>query len=177
MGLCTALPHEAAARVLVVGIDGASWSVIDPMIAEGALPNFAALIERGGSAELATVEPLTSPVVWSSIATGRSPEAHGITDFFATAANLRVPTIYERLAVRGRRVGLYAVLMTWPPSPLPQGFVVPAWLRRDDSTWPPDLRAARVGAEPLSRTDYTNKAGNRHFLEQAESEVAQKLDS
>ena len=76
MGLCTALPHEAAARVLVVGIDGASWCVIDPMIAEGALPNFAALIERGGSAELDTVDPLTSPVVWSSIATGRSPEAH-----------------------------------------------------------------------------------------------------
>jgi predicted AlkP superfamily phosphohydrolase/phosphomutase len=81
------------ARVFVIGIDGGSWNVIDPMLEAGELPALQALIEKGGSANLETVEPLTSPVVWTSIATGRRPESHGITDFFSTRATIAVPTI------------------------------------------------------------------------------------
>lgn len=125
--------------MVLVGLDGASWNVIDPMIAEGALPNLAAIAVSGVTADLETVEPVTSPVVWTSIATGRSPEQHGVTDFFSTAASISAPTVFERLAARGLRVGLYDYLMTWPPAPLPGGFVVPGWLRRDDAVWPPDL--------------------------------------
>ena len=89
--------------------------MIDPLIAEGALPHFAALAKDGVSADLATVEPVNSPTVWTSIATGRSPEAHGITNFFDTALDRQVPTVFERLAAGGRRVGLYDYLATWPP--------------------------------------------------------------
>jgi len=166
---------SATGRVLVIGIDGASWQVIDSMIARGELPHIAALIERGGSAELETVEPVTSPVVWTSIATGRSPEDHGVGDFFATRAQIRVPTVYERLAASGHRVGLYDVLMTWPPASLPNGFVVPAWLRRDDVTWPTD---ALAGFEPpLFRTVYQAKPSNRDYLAQARQEVVDKARS
>ncbi len=130
---------SALARVILVGLDGASWNVIDPMVAAGELPNLAAIAREGVTAELETVEPVTSPVVWTSIATGRSPEHHGVTDFFTTAARIRTPTIFERLAAQGHRVGLYDYLMTWPPIALPDGFVIPGWLRRDDSLHPPDL--------------------------------------
>ncbi len=141
------LAMPAHARVVLVGLDGASWNVIDPMIAAGELPNLAAVAAEGVAAELETVEPVTSPVVWTSIATGRSPEHHGVTDFFSTAADVTTPTVFERLAARGVRVGLYDFLMTWPPAVLPEGFVIPGWLRRDDTVTPADVWS-RIELEP-----------------------------
>jgi predicted AlkP superfamily phosphohydrolase/phosphomutase len=171
--VATAVAGTSQARVVVIGIDGGSWNAIDPLIAAGELPNLAALVARGGAADLDTVEPLTSPVVWTSIATGRRPEVHGVSDFFSTRTTIPVPTIYERLAARGRRVGLYEVLMTWPPPALPGGFVVPGWLRRDDTTWPPDALEGRS----VFRTVYQAKPSNRDYLEQAWQEGARKPDS
>jgi predicted AlkP superfamily phosphohydrolase/phosphomutase len=105
LALASAVP--AGARVVLFWIDGGAWPQIDRGLAAGELPAFAALAARGVTAELTTVEPVISPVVWSSIATGRSPEAHGITDFFRNRTQLRVPTVFERLAAAGQRVGLY----------------------------------------------------------------------
>jgi type I phosphodiesterase/nucleotide pyrophosphatase len=150
--LAFAAPAEAG-RVVLLGVDGASWSVIDPLLAEGALPHFAALARDGVSAELATVEPVNSPTVWTSIATGRSPEAHGITNFFDTALDRQVPTVFERLAASGRRVGLYDYLATWPPPSFPGGFVIPGWTRRDLAVTPGNV-FARAGLAPPYR--YSN---------------------
>lgn len=130
---------RAEARVTLIGVDGASWNLIDPMLASRELPNLAALIARGATANLETVEPLTSPVVWTSIATGRSPAAHGVTDFLATRLSIRSPSSFERLAHSGLRVGLYDYLVTWPPAALNNGFAIPGWLRRDPSVTPTDV--------------------------------------
>ena len=130
--------------MVLVGIDGGSWNLIDPLLASGELPRLAELIERGVSAELEAVDPLISPAVWTSIATGRRPEVHGVTSFFADRRAIRVATAWERLAAAGVRVGLYDYLITWPPRQLPQGFVAPGWLRRDASVAPIDL-FARAG--------------------------------
>jgi predicted AlkP superfamily phosphohydrolase/phosphomutase len=161
------------AKVLVIGVDGGSWNAIDPMLEAGELPNLQALIVLGGSADLDTVEPVTSPVVWTSIATGRMPEIHGITDFFSTRATIAVPTIYERLAATRKRVGLYEVLMSWPPPPLPGGFVVPGWLRRDETTWPPNA----LDELSVFRTNYQKKPRNRDHLEQVAREATSKARS
>lgn len=142
----TARPATAG-RVVLVGVDGASWNRIDELIAEGALPHLSGLIARGVAANLSTVEPLISPTVWATVATGRSPEAHGIEDFYVGARDLRVPTVFERLARQGLAVGLYDWLVTWPPQRFPNGFVIPGWLRRDPRIEPPDA-FARAGVEP-----------------------------
>ncbi len=147
--IAVAPAQRAAARVILFGIDGGSWPLVDRGIAAGELPNFAALAARGVTAEMTTVEPVISPVVWTSIATGRSPAAHGVTDFFRNRTHVRVPTVFERLAARGQRVGLYEYLVTWPPRTLPDGFVIPDWLRRDDRVTPPDL-FARAGLDPYA---------------------------
>lgn len=147
LGVGAAAGAPAQARVVLLGIDGASWSVIDPLLAAGELPELAALLARGAGAELETVEPVISPVVWTSIATGRSPAAHGISGFVSTRLQLATPTVFERLAAAGLRVGLYEYLVTWPPPALPGGFVVPDWMRRDARVWPADVWE-RADVEP-----------------------------
>ncbi len=162
----------ATARIVLVGIDGGSWNVIDPMLAAGELPHLAGLVSRGVSAELETVEPLRSPVVWTSIATGRSPEVHGVGDFFATALRIQAPTVFERLAAKGLRVGLYDYLVTWPPASLPGGFVIPGWLRRDDSVTPADVWS-RIPFSPFVNAYYGAKT-NADYLARAHLEVREK---
>jgi hypothetical protein len=162
-----------AGRVLLLGVDGASWSVIDPLVAEGALPNFAALAAAGVTAELETVEPVNSPTVWTSIATGRSPEAHGIHDFLQTALDRAVPSVFERLAAAGRRVGLYDYLVTWPPTDLPGGFVIPGWTHRDHAVAPPDV-FARSGLVPPYHYSVEGLRLRHEYLPRCREELQRK---
>ncbi|MGH0030360.1 MAG: alkaline phosphatase family protein [Myxococcota bacterium] len=163
------------ARVVVVGVDGASWSRIDPMLAAGELPALAALAERGVTADLATVEPVISPVVWTSIATGRSPDAHGITHFYAQRTHIAVPTVWSRLAAAGLRVGVYDWLVGWPPAAYPGGFSIPGWLRLDESVHPPDVYA-RAGVAPYRYGMETTRTPEQ-FVDNCRRELAHKPDT
>lgn len=81
-----AMPDGDASRpltkVLLVGCDGAEWQVIDRMIERGELPALRDLIERGIRASLETIPNHPSPALWTSLATSKSPLAHGIADFW-----------------------------------------------------------------------------------------------
>ncbi len=72
-----------ATRPLVfVAADGLEWDVLLKLMGEGALPNLAALARDGFAAELQTLDVTLSPVIWTTIATGKRPDEHGITDFW-----------------------------------------------------------------------------------------------
>jgi len=71
-------PAEVSSRVLLVGIDGATFRVIDPLFREGRLPNLRRIAKNGVVGPLRSHFPLLSPRVWTSIATGKLPENHGI---------------------------------------------------------------------------------------------------
>jgi len=68
-------------RLLIVGWDAADWKIAGPLVDRGELPNLAKLIERGVMADLATLQPVLSPMLWNSIATGHRPDRHGILGF------------------------------------------------------------------------------------------------
>jgi predicted AlkP superfamily phosphohydrolase/phosphomutase len=68
-------------RFVVVGLDGQEPKITDRLMAEGKLPNFKKLADRGCYRRLATTYPAISPVAWSSFATGTSPAKHNIFDF------------------------------------------------------------------------------------------------
>lgn len=126
-------------RFVVVGLDGGSWRVIDPLLAEGALPVTARIMREGATGVLWSMEPSSSSVLWTTIATGRRPEEHGVHDFYATQnAQLRATRFWEVASAAGERIGIFQWLVTWPPDPLP-GFIVPGWLARDARTQPADL--------------------------------------
>lgn len=77
------MKNQAPRRVVVVGLDGLEPTIVEAMLAQGALPNLAKLAsgENGGVARVATTAPAQTPVAWSSFATGTNPGGHGVFDF------------------------------------------------------------------------------------------------
>jgi predicted AlkP superfamily phosphohydrolase/phosphomutase len=115
-------------RVLLVGIDAATWDVIRPLMAAGRLPTLAGLVRSGWSATLESMEPTLSPAIWTTIATGRPPITHGINGFLArgpdgqsipVTSNVRLREALWTIAGRyGRRVNAVGWYVTWPPEPV-----------------------------------------------------------
>lgn len=68
-------------RVMLIGWDAADWKVIRPLLEKGEMPNLARLIASGVHGNLATIYPPLSPMLWTSIATGKRPYKHGIHGF------------------------------------------------------------------------------------------------
>jgi len=68
-------------KVIVIGLDGFEPTLVEPLLAAGALPNLARLRAQGGYGRLATTTPAQTPVAWSTFATGTNPGGHGIFDF------------------------------------------------------------------------------------------------
>jgi tetratricopeptide (TPR) repeat protein len=68
-------------RLLLVGWDAADWKVIDPLLEKGEMPHLARLIQQGVRGNVATIHPPLSPMLWTSIATGKRPPKHGILGF------------------------------------------------------------------------------------------------
>ncbi len=73
--------RQGARKLLVVGWDAADWKVIRPLLNAGELPNLRRLIDNGATAPIATLQPTFSPMLWTSIATGKRPFQHGIHGF------------------------------------------------------------------------------------------------
>lgn len=72
---------DGTSPVLVVGMDGLEWDIMAPLLRAGELPNMASLMERGTYGLFGTMHPTWSPRIWTTIATGKKPEQHGILDF------------------------------------------------------------------------------------------------
>jgi tetratricopeptide (TPR) repeat protein/arylsulfatase A-like enzyme len=112
-------------EVVLIGVDSFTWRIIDPLMKAGKMPNLARLVGRGARANLRTISPILSPVIWTSIATGVKPSRHGIVDFVVTArdtgallpvtsAMRQVPAIWNLMSRQGVEVGVIAWWATWP---------------------------------------------------------------
>jgi tetratricopeptide (TPR) repeat protein len=112
-------------RVLILGIDGADPATIDLLMSEGRLPHFAKLRREGAYAPLISQKPLLSPVVWTTIATGKTPDRHRIGHFVAvnpstgeqlpvTSQMRRVSALWNMLSARDRSVDVVGWWATWP---------------------------------------------------------------
>jgi predicted AlkP superfamily phosphohydrolase/phosphomutase len=82
-----------ARKVIVIGLDGLEPTIVDRLLAAGALPNLARLRERGGYSRVATTTPAQTPVAWSSFATGVNPGGHGIYDFLRRDPKTYLPDL------------------------------------------------------------------------------------
>jgi tetratricopeptide (TPR) repeat protein len=112
-------------EVVLIGVDSFTWRIIDPLMASGRMPNLRRLVERGARANLRTITPILSPVVWTSIATGARPSRHGIVDFVVTArdsgrivpvtsAMRLVPALWNILSRQEVDTDVVGWWATWP---------------------------------------------------------------
>ena len=74
-------------RVFVLGLDGATWDVLRPLVQQGHLPRLARLMEQGAAGTLRSVFPPLSPVAWTAVMTGKNSGKHGIFEFLESAHN------------------------------------------------------------------------------------------
>ena len=79
--LSEGFPLAAKRKVLLVGWDSADWRLISPLMDRGLLPTLTDLVERGVMGNLASIEPILSPLIWTSIVTGKFPHKHGVLGF------------------------------------------------------------------------------------------------
>lgn len=106
-------------RVTVIGVDGATWRVIDPLLARGELPHLARLIAEGVRAPLRSQMPLISPPVWTTIATGVSRDRHGIREFstgsrLIASSDRKVPALWNYASEGGLETAVVGWWGTYP---------------------------------------------------------------
>ena len=177
-------------KTIVLGLDGAAWSVLDPLLARGRMPNLAGLMARGVRAEaLSTTHPV-SPVAWSSIATGKNAGKHGIFDFGRrTPGTYRIETVTSRLqrgpalwdvaAAAGLACGVFNVPVTWPPRDT-GGFMVTSILTPSTEagfTYPAELAADLndvTGGYEIATRDVFDPAEPRPYLDSILATIAKR---
>ena len=126
--------NHAAPRMLVIGLDGATYDVLTPLAYAGVMPNLASLMRRSALAELNSTLPFTTPVAWTSFQTGADAQTHGVLDYryldherrqvmLNHAGRIACPTLFEQVSAIGDVVALN-LPMTFPPSPRTRGLIV-----------------------------------------------------
>lgn len=116
-------------KAVVIGLDGAAWHLLDPLLESGVMPRLARLRERGAAGTMRSTVPTYTPPAWTSATTGVNPGRHGIYGFIEGHAQhqglnlvhsgkIKSPTIWEMVNAQGARAGIYNLPLTYPPRPL-----------------------------------------------------------
>ena len=151
-------------RAAVIGLDGAAWHLIEPLIEAGAMPRLAALRDRGAWGTLKSTVPTYTPPAWTSAITGVNPGRHGVYGFqfgnvqdqpvqLMHAGMVKSPTLWDMTKAQGVRIGSYNVPLTYPPQAVDgwmvsgmmtpgfgerqRGFAYPAELAQQIEGWAP----------------------------------------
>jgi predicted AlkP superfamily phosphohydrolase/phosphomutase len=145
-------------RILVIGLDGATFDLIEPWAEASHLPTFRRLLAEGAHGPVeSTIPPMTGPA-WTSFMTGKNPGKHGLYDWIyrhrdsydvspVTARHNKEATLWSLLSATGRRVCVFNVPMTFPPAPV-NGLMIsgmPAPSTKVTITYPPELLAEIEG--------------------------------
>jgi len=144
-------------KVVVIGLDAATWTVLRPWMAEGKMPNLAKLMKAGVSGTLESILPPITPPAWTSFMTGKNPGKHGIFHFvetehggyamnYANATSRRSQTVWKLLNDAGYSVGTMNIPFTYPPEPL-NGFQISGMDTPSETSpfiHPPELREELV---------------------------------
>lgn len=112
-------------KLLLIGWDGADWDIINPLIDSGQMPALERLINNGVIAKLATLDPPVSPMLWTSIATGKKADKHGILGFTepdpdtgkirqVNSTSRKVLAIWNILNSKGKKSN---IIGWWPSQP------------------------------------------------------------
>tara|TARA_Y100000310_G_C20697653_1_gene826852 strand:- start:4636 stop:6132 length:1497 start_codon:yes stop_codon:yes gene_type:complete len=166
-------------RVLLLGIDGATWDILDEWIDQGHLPILKKLRESGSSGNLNTVIPTLSCTAWTSLFTGKNPGKHGISNYLTKSGKLinsnhiSEDKIWNTLSEHNKRSCIINVPVTYPVEKL-NGYMVSSFLtppNEKNYVYPPKLKHL------LDKFDYKISIKNEKFAFLPDTEeIAQKKD-
>ncbi|MEO8032863.1 MAG: alkaline phosphatase family protein [Acidobacteriota bacterium] len=112
-----------AGRVALFALDGADWELLSELINDDRMPNLKALIRGGTTANVQTIQPTVSPMLWTTVGTGLSPDRHGVIDFVdhsrdvpVDAMTRRAPALWDISEAFGRHSMVVDWWCGWPPS-------------------------------------------------------------
>jgi len=126
--------NRVAKRVLVIGLDGATFDVLNPIMEQGLMPHLKYLVSTGASGILNSTKPPITPAAWTTFMTGIGPGRHGVIDFerydpstnelkFNNRLEIKEKTIWQILSEKKFLVGSIHLPMTYPPQQV-NGFMV-----------------------------------------------------
>lgn len=111
-------------KVLVIGLDGASFNFIDPLVLTEQLPNFTRIMTQGRSYHLKSTIPSNTPVAWTSMTTGQNPGKHGIFGFLkydyptikvVSSLDNKALCLWDYLGMQEKTSLIVNLPFTWPP--------------------------------------------------------------
>jgi len=147
-------------KTIVIGLDGATWSLIEPLLEEEKLPNLKQLIDGGTSGVMESTTPPMTPLAWTSMSTGTNPGKHGIYDFLeqdtesyqirpTTYSKMSRPAIWDLFNEKKKDVGVINYPLVHPPDKVDPFFISGIPASDEDSIAYPDFIQ-----DTLESTDY-----------------------
>jgi predicted AlkP superfamily phosphohydrolase/phosphomutase/tetratricopeptide (TPR) repeat protein len=151
------LPNDR--KVLVIGWDAADWRAIRPLLEQGKMPNLQRMMDEGVHGNNATLTPVLSPMLWTSIATGKRPFKHGIHGFSEptpdgkgirpiTNVSRKVKAVWNILNQCGKKP---IVVGWWPSHPAEpvDGVMVSDWYQKSRPIRDPEVaKQVEEGVRP-----------------------------
>jgi predicted AlkP superfamily phosphohydrolase/phosphomutase len=156
-------PGTLSGPVWLIGIDGATWDLMRPMMARGELPNTAALVDAGSHGLLRSEPPMISPALWATIATGMPRCVHGVVSFLARVPgnnqaveigppDRRSPALWELVGAAGGSSCVVNWFGSFPAEQIDGIYVAKGFDPRNpqpEQVWPPDqVEALAAAVEP-----------------------------
>lgn len=179
-------------RVLVIGLDGATWDILNPLMRDGKLPNLKKLLECSAQGVLMSSIPPVTAAAWTCFSTGKNPGKHGLVDFIyfpnhgyrvtiANSTTRNAATIWNLLSERDMRVGVVSVPMTYPPEQV-NGVMVTDMMTPNANvqyTYPPELKQEllqNVGPFVITPGEGENPSEPLTYLDKVRADVKGSAD-
>lgn len=123
------MAEPLARKLLIVGWDAADWKIIDTLLAMGRMPAVRRMINGGVRGELRSLDPMLSPLLWTTIATGKRADKHGILNFvepdpsgqglrLSSSTSRKTKALWNILTQNGKRTNVVGWYASHPAEPV-----------------------------------------------------------
>jgi len=145
-------PAAPQGKVVIIALDGVTWHTAVPLMERGGMPRLAAMMDRGCWGSLGTLKPTWTPIIFTTMATGKLPEAHGVDGFVddngvPLSSNMRrVRALWNIAGDAGRTVVFVGWPVTWPAEAVNGVLVADNYgIHEESQIHPPELAPELAG--------------------------------
>lgn len=177
-------------ELLIFGLDGATFDLLDPWFDRGELPFLESIFENGVRGRMRSTIPPNSGPAWTTFQTGVNPGKHGVFDWGSTgldsyqqgmvdASSVQVKTIWKLIGEAGKKVGVIGLPVTYPPQAV-NGFITTGVLtpkESEDYVYPPELKKGiekEVGSYRVAPPHAEMALNRRQWIEELKRSIGNK---